>query len=155
VLEEEILKLNCPVVFTHNDLLGPNLILNEKTKQINFIDYEYASWNFRDFDIANHFCEYAGFELAYKYYPNKERQYEFFRAYLKSYNDTTEEPTEEELHKMFVSVNKFALASNFFWATWALVQTKISDIEFDFLDYGVKRYKQYYLFKEEFKDLHL
>jgi len=60
---------------------------------------------------------------------------------------------KKELHNMFVSVNKFALASNFFWATWALVQAAISDIKFDFMDYGIKRFQQYYKLKEEHKNL--
>ena len=29
------------------------------------IDFEYAFYNYRAFDIANHFCEYAGFECDY------------------------------------------------------------------------------------------
>jgi thiamine kinase-like enzyme len=29
-----------------------------------FIDYEYAGYNYRAFDIADHFCEFAGSILA-------------------------------------------------------------------------------------------
>ncbi|MCH86190.1 kinase superfamily protein, partial [Trifolium medium] len=46
------------------------------------IDYEYASYNYRGFDIGNHFAEYAGFECDYSLYPNMNEQYHFFRHYL-------------------------------------------------------------------------
>lgn len=39
---------------------------------INFIDYEYADYNFQAFDIGDHFCEYAGktttFSIAIVFY---------------------------------------------------------------------------------------
>ena len=33
--------------------------------KVYFIDYEYASYNYRGYDIGNHFAEYAGFECDY------------------------------------------------------------------------------------------
>ena len=47
-----------------------------------FIDFEYAWWGFRGFDIANHFCEYAGFECEYGRYPSKDGVAAFMRHYL-------------------------------------------------------------------------
>jgi len=131
--------------FCHNDLLGPNIICNKQT-EIQFIDYEYANYNYRAFDIANHFNEWAGYELDYSHYPNKEEQYQFFKCYLKAYKI---EATEQDLRQLYVEVNNFALASHFFWAIWALVQAKISDIEFDFLQYGIDRLKEYFRTKDE------
>lgn len=49
-------------VFTHNDLLSFNIMVPagffESTPgvSVTFIDFEYASYNCRAFDIANHFC---------------------------------------------------------------------------------------------------
>lgn len=74
IMETELNKLNSPVVFCHNDLLGGNIIVNESNGikdyflsstysmkgELHFIDYEYAASNFRGFDIANHFCEWGG-----------------------------------------------------------------------------------------------
>lgn len=150
ILKEHISSFNYPVTFAHNDLLGPNIIYNEEQKRIFFIDYEYASHNYRGFDIANHFCEWAGYDLAYERYPNKEDQREFFCYYLEALGET---PTEEKLHSMFVEVNKFALTSHFYWATWAVIQSKISNIDFDFLDYGRIRYNEYWKIKERMWEL--
>ena len=46
------------------------------------IDFEYAWWGFRGFDIANHFCEYAGFECDYSRYPDRDQAALFMRHYL-------------------------------------------------------------------------
>ena len=44
----------------HNDLLAGNLLLTNSEEEgedtyITLIDYEYGSYNFRGYDIANHF----------------------------------------------------------------------------------------------------
>lgn len=59
-------------------------MIHEKTQNIFFVDMEYGSYNYRGFDIANHFCEFSGFDYAYidEKYPNKAQQYNFIQAYL-------------------------------------------------------------------------
>lgn len=52
----------------------------------------FCSWwrryNFRGFDIGNHFCEYSGYVPDYdKTYPSKERQLHFLRAYVQALGD--------------------------------------------------------------------
>jgi ethanolamine kinase len=86
LLKETARKSRSPIVFSHNDLLGGNIIVNEETGEIKFIDFEYASTNYQAFDIANHFNEFAGFEADYSRYPKKHQQYEFYKTYLKEYN---------------------------------------------------------------------
>lgn len=46
------------------DLLLGNIIYNKDKPEaaINFIDFEYAGPNFQAYDIANHFCEFAGID---------------------------------------------------------------------------------------------
>lgn len=50
------------VVFTHNDLLSGNIMIPldyyeaADNDGLVFIDYEYAGYNSRAFDFANHFC---------------------------------------------------------------------------------------------------
>ncbi|RZC69859.1 hypothetical protein C5167_033009 [Papaver somniferum] len=75
--------LNAPVVYSHNDLLSGNLMLNDDEEKLYFIDFEYGSYSYRGYDIGNHFNEYAGFDCDYSLYPNKDAQYHFFRHYLK------------------------------------------------------------------------
>ena len=51
------------VVFAHNDLLSGNILL--KDGKVKLIDFEYASFNIAAYDIANHFCEWSGFDSDY------------------------------------------------------------------------------------------
>ena len=50
------------IAFTHNDLLSGNVLIpldyfeSDDAGDVKFIDYEYAGYNTRAFDIANHFC---------------------------------------------------------------------------------------------------
>ncbi|MEQ2210159.1 Ethanolamine kinase 1, partial [Xenoophorus captivus] len=106
---------------------------------VRFIDYEYSSYNYQAFDIGNHFNEFAGMaELDYGLYPSREMQMDWLEEYLKAYKlftKKTEEVSQRELETLYVQVNKFALASHFFWGFWALIQAKYSSIDFDFLGY--------------------
>lgn len=47
-----------------------------------FIDFEYGSYNYRGFDFGNHWNEYAGFEGDYSRYPDIKQQAMFVKAYL-------------------------------------------------------------------------
>jgi len=40
----------------------------EEEDKIMIIDYEYANYNPRAFDLANHFCEYCGFDSNYEFF---------------------------------------------------------------------------------------
>ncbi|GLJ16892.1 hypothetical protein SUGI_0291430 [Cryptomeria japonica] len=134
-------RLNAPVVFAHNDLLSGNLMLNEKEDKLYLIDFEYGSYNFRGYDIGNHFNEYAGFECDYNLYPDKDSQYHFFRHYLSP--DDPESVSESELEAIYIETNCYALASHLYWAFWAIVQAKYSPIDFDYLGYYFLRYNEY------------
>ncbi|MED6179869.1 hypothetical protein PIB30_004923 [Stylosanthes scabra] len=81
-LKELTERLNSPVVYAHNDLLSGNVMINNEQDKVYLIDYEYASYNYRGYDIGNHFAEYAGFDCDYTFYPNRNEQYHFFRHYL-------------------------------------------------------------------------
>ncbi|CAN6441867.1 unnamed protein product [Victoria cruziana] len=113
-------RLDAPVVFAHNDLLAGNVMHNEDEDKLYFIDFEYGSYSYRGYDIANHFNEYAGFDCDYSLYPDKDSQYHFFRHYL-----LPEEPdrvSDEDLEALYVETNCFSLASHIYWALWALIQ---------------------------------
>nr|GLL45229.1 probable ethanolamine kinase [Ipomoea trifida] len=145
-LKELTGHLNAPVVFAHNDLLCGNLMLNEDEGKLYFIDFEYGSYNYRGFDIGNHFNEYAGYECDYTLYPTKDAQYHFFRHYLKPHQPN--EVSEEDLEALYVETNTYMLASHLCWGLWGLIQAKISPIDFDYLRYFFDRYDQYKKEKE-------
>uniref|UniRef100_A0A0D9XE38 ethanolamine kinase n=1 Tax=Leersia perrieri TaxID=77586 RepID=A0A0D9XE38_9ORYZ len=112
--------LHAPVVFSHNDLLSGNLMLNDFEEKLYFIDFEYGSYSYRGYDIANHFNEYAGYDCDYSLYPDKDSQYHFFRNYLQP--DRPSEVQMRDLDALFVETNTYRLASHIYWALWALIQ---------------------------------
>jgi choline kinase len=90
-------------VLCHNDLLSGNVMLvkdNEKDEEkIRLIDYEYAAYNYRAFDIANHFSgialvqlcmfvdllvlEYTGLRFDFEnLFPAHEKRTSFLQSYL-------------------------------------------------------------------------
>ncbi|CAI7798930.1 unnamed protein product [Closterium sp. NIES-53] len=143
-------RLHSPIVFAHNDLLAYNLLLDESqpgTPTMHMIDFEYAAYNPRGYDIANHFCEYAGFECEYSRFPSKAHQLDFFRHYL--HPTAPEKASQVELDRLYLEVNAFTLASHFFWCLWSLIQAKYSAIDFDYMDYFFVRYGVYQKRKEE------
>ncbi|CAM6050720.1 unnamed protein product, partial [Sphagnum compactum] len=87
------------------------------------IDYEYGSYNYRGYDIANHFNEHAGFECDYSLYPSKEKQFHFFRHYLQQGNlKKVRNANEKELEELYVKCNFYSLVSHMYWAIRAIVQ---------------------------------
>lgn len=57
---------------------------SENTNGITLIDFEYAANNYRAWDIANHFNEFAGFDFNIeKDFPCRERRLEFLRHYVR------------------------------------------------------------------------
>ncbi|CAH8391924.1 unnamed protein product [Eruca vesicaria subsp. sativa] len=165
--------LNAPVVFAHNDLLSGNLMLNEEEERLYLIDFEYGSYNYRGFDIGNHFNEYAGYDCDYSLfvqlhfdlfsivsnnfllkawnitslswllcsYPSKEEQYHFIKHYLQP--DKPDEVSVGEVESVFIETDAYKLASHLYWAVWAIIQARMSPIEFDYLGYFFLRYNEY------------
>jgi thiamine kinase-like enzyme len=65
---------------------------------IKFIDFEYACYSPKSFDIADHFFEYTGYDLDMTLYPSKKTQIVFIKAYL-----NTED--EKEIENMLKEVD--------------------------------------------------
>lgn len=151
-LKAVLLRVKSPVVFAHNDLLAYNVMFHKESRRLEFVDLEYGEYNYRGFDIGNHFCEFAGFDygIIEQKYPGEALQYGFFHAYLKAMGLPHD---REDLERMFVEVNLFSLASHFFWGLWALVQAKISTIDFDYLAYSKQRFDAFYLYRKKFSHL--
>ena len=78
-LQGVISSCQSPIVFCHNDTLIANFIYDKTTGgcglvgvvysiilhlhlagDVQMVDYEYGGPNYLAFDIANHFCEFAG-----------------------------------------------------------------------------------------------
>ncbi|XP_048401606.1 ethanolamine kinase 1-like isoform X2 [Stegostoma tigrinum] len=158
-LKEHLSQCESPVVLCHNDLLCKNIIYIEAKGVVKFIDYEYTGYNYQAYDIGNHFNEFAGVsELDFSMYPPKELQLEWLKSYLEVFKECSgREPlvTDLEVLRLYVQVNKFALASHFSWGLWAVLQARYSTIDFDFLRYARERFKQYFKMKDDVMTLQL
>ncbi|KAI0499278.1 hypothetical protein KFK09_020181 [Dendrobium nobile] len=139
-------RLDAPVVFAHNDLLSGNLMRNDEEEKLYLIDFEYGSYNYRGYDIANHFNEYAGYDCDYSLYPDRQAQYLFLRNYLEP--ERPHEADGKVVEALYVETNTFRLASHLYWALWAIIQAKVSPIDFDYLSYFFLRYDEYKKQKE-------
>ncbi|KAI9215844.1 kinase-like domain-containing protein, partial [Blastocladiella britannica] len=143
-IKQRLESLGSPVVFAHNDLQYGNLLRHSITREIVIVDYEYSSFNYRSYDIANHFCEWmadyhgdAPHVLAAAQFPTLAERQHFYRAYI-------------EAHHVNACVNAFdaevmvsVLLSHAFWGLWGLVREADMlgrrEIDFDFWEYGAQR----------------
>nr|CAH7756816.1 unnamed protein product [Callosobruchus chinensis] len=154
VLRSHLEHIESPTVFAHNDLLLGNIILTDEGKEVCFIDFEYAAFNYQAFDIGNHFAEYAGLDdIDYARYPDKMLQIDWLRTYLTEYLGC--EPSQIQIERLFVQVNKFALLSHIFWGVWALIQAEHSYINFDYIQYAHVRFSEYFAKKDTLLSLEL
>nr|XP_014720033.1 choline/ethanolamine kinase isoform X1 [Equus asinus] len=69
-----------PVVFCHNDIQEGNILLLSEPEDVDslmLVDFEYSSYNYRGFDIANHFCEWV--------YDYTHEEWPFYKAQAADY----------------------------------------------------------------------
>ncbi|XP_048355828.1 choline/ethanolamine kinase [Sphaerodactylus townsendi] len=151
-----------PVVFCHNDVQEGNILLlagreNLSSDRLMLIDFEYSSYNYRGFDLANHFCEWV-YDYSYDQWPfykaspenyaSRPQQLLFIRSYLSEARGKSAPPSPEEQERleaeMLLEISRFTLASHFFWGLWSILQAKISTIEFGYLEYAQCRFEAYF-----------
>ncbi|XP_068131973.1 choline/ethanolamine kinase isoform X2 [Hyperolius riggenbachi] len=128
-LEEEMKKLRCllestpsPVMFCHNDVQEGNILLlsarsSHPSDKLMLIDFEYSSYNYRGFDIGNHFCEWVYnyqhdewpfYKAELSNYPTREQQLHFFRSYLsEGHPELSEEDRRVQEEAMVIEVNRY------------------------------------------------
>jgi len=160
-LEHEIVPHDASVAFCHTDVLASNVMIVEHSNdsasaiQLQLIDFEYGGINYRAFDIANHFNEFAGGTddgvPNYDKLPSDKAQKSFLGAYMRAYNEYSQNtaPTAEisdgDLETFHSQVKAFILVNHLFWGLWGINQAaKEGCHEFDYLMYGSLRIQQYY-----------
>jgi len=170
-----------PVVFSHNDLNAGNIMVREDSMDwdpVVFIDYEFAAYNYRGFDLANHFIEWVYgygnktfpyFDCDYRKYPSRAVKERWIRAYLSTYeeqqalreennvqdgNTNTAQDTnrtqsfKEKIEDIIDEVAAFSLASHLLWAVWSCKQAQNSSITFSYYTYAADRLRNYLNEKE-------
>lgn len=146
------------LIFGHCDLLSANVILlpsPEATSNpmpvvpVTFIDYEYATPCPAAFDLANHFAEWAGFDLDYNKLPTRATRQGFLREYLASYNRFATVKIDEVAIRasLFEEVERYRGMPGLYWGIWSLIQAKISKIDFDYAQYAEDRLSEYWAWR--------
>ena len=140
--EHELKAIN-DVVFAHNDLLSGNMLYNQNDNEnqvIRFLDFEYGSYNYRAFDIANHFCECCGFDCDFiNLFPSEQEQKVFIQEYLQYATNS-----KNTINELYQQIQLFIPLSHIFWGTWALVRAETNEdrLKFDYLSYGKSRFDE-------------
>ncbi|XP_072948568.1 choline/ethanolamine kinase isoform X2 [Epargyreus clarus] len=138
-----------------SDIGEPKLVL---------IDFEYCAYNYRGFDIANHFQEW-GYDYTNPqppfYYedlencPTIHQKEIFIKEYLKHYmanvsdEKDPQQPSIEAVNQLLGEVDAFALASHLFWCLWSAVNASKSQIPFGYWEYALSRLDTYLRLKQE------
>ena len=144
------------VTFCHNDLNPTNIFT--KNDEILLLDFEYAGYNYRGFDIAGYFIE-----IAYDYsdFPNycyrpellasEEIISQFCYFYLKYLmKDKMDEETLNKLKKLVREVKIGLLNWLFFTSLWCVYMAESSKIEFDYLGMAKDKFKRYNEIKKKY-----
>ncbi|XP_035916197.1 choline/ethanolamine kinase isoform X1 [Anopheles stephensi] len=147
--------------------------------ELMIIDFEYCAYNYRGFDLANHFLEwtfdYTNAQSPYFHhkldqYPSVEQQEKFIVEYLShlappddghELGDDEEEGRSkvgsaagseiDEIEQVRREVQCFTMASHLFWSLWAIVNV-YQEIEFGYMEYAICRLKQYQQAKKCYLD---
>lgn len=147
-VKELLVDCKSPIVLCHNDIHSANIIYDEETGNMKLVDYEYTGPNYLAFDIADHFCEFAGVEnVDYRKYPEEGVQKRWIRMYLEEVQSLRGENEVEIYDKivqeMYDDIGKLVLGCHLFWIVWSLFQTAHSSIKFDFMEYGILRFNEF------------
>ncbi|KAA8519289.1 hypothetical protein F0562_013545 [Nyssa sinensis] len=148
ILEKNLSGDDHLIGFCHNDLQYGNIMIDEETRSITIIDYEYASYNLIAYDIANHFCEMAAnyhtetpHILDFSKYPGLEERQRFVQIYLSSSGD---QPSDLEMEELVQDIEKYTLASHLLWGLWGIISEHVNEIDFDYMEYARQRFGQYW-----------
>ena len=135
-IRHQVSKSTSKVVFSHNDLQEGNILLLESDSKNNklpassekttdplnnpdpnlvFIDFEFASYNYRGFDFANHFIEYSTnytdqppyYYIYPERFPSVDTMRQFTLSYLKELNPGKSDAELLPEAQALVEVNSF------------------------------------------------
>lgn len=145
-------------VFAHCDLLCANVIQIQSpeapsspgVQPVTFIDYEYATPAPAVFDISNHFAEWAGYDCDYSMLPTKSVRRGFLQEYVASYSKHSNQRLDESIvDDLYRLVDRWRGIPGLYWGIWALIQARISEIDFDYAKYAEERLGEYFAWRAE------
>lgn len=104
------------------------------------------------FDIANHFSEWGGFECDYTLLPIQAVRRAFIEQYLQSYRLHAEKgrsPVVVSAEALSDEVDAYRAIPGLYWGLHALIETRITHLEFDWESYAERRLAEYWAWRGE------
>lgn len=152
-----------PIVVSHCDLLSGNIIVPEEfdalkpleklppvsENPVQFIDYEYMLRAPRAFDIANHFAEWQGFDCKREAIPDPSAANPVMRQWCRGYLDDMD-ASDEDVDLLIEEIACYYGLPGFYWGIWAMIQSELSTIDFNYAEYSELRLEEYWLWKAKF-----
>jgi ethanolamine kinase len=127
----------------------PNVSSASKSpSSVAFIDFEYACYGPRGFDVANHLIERAGFECDWSRLPDAAARLRFSRAYVDASTAASTPPVDDDAKKaaaarLAAEAEAHYPASHLWWGVWAALQAATLEGEFDYAAYAERRIDAY------------
>lgn len=124
--EKDFIKRILPtqeVVFSHNDLVSANILVSNEDKDVMFIDYEYAGYNFRGFDIGsifkaairvNNYPQVPHTQFVDAHFPSDAELKEFIEYYI-AFTDMAE---DEQIRSSNIFISDYDLFSEYLLMTY-------------------------------------
>ena len=147
-IKTELKNIPKEIVVCHNDIQHLNILTENNNLYI--IDYEYAAYNYRLFDLGNLFNEFSlrynddGFQIL-----NESLFDDSINLFLDNYYQNCPESfkksyqNKEKLKKDIIFMRA---VSHYLWGAWSLLKKDYTN--FDYELYGNDRLKQFMHYKE-------
>jgi ethanolamine kinase len=119
------------LVIGHGDLTLGNILFDGKN--VKLIDFEYSCLLPRGFEIANHLCEYNDFNINIDLHIENS----VIKSFIESYLNTLSKSNDIKMIRYYIII------SHYYWGCWALIQSTISNIDFNYKEYSIFRFKQF------------
>ena len=167
---QESLSQTGTIVFAHNDLQYGNILRLQTSGEIILVDYEYAGFSYREFDIANLFCEWDAGSFFYSHlnaqdyhseephlldfenrYPSRQEQLDFLSPHVDLLIELGDlVPFKDALSRTFFleqlcdSISQFTLCSHLLWGFWGIFRgAAVESMDFDYISYGLQRLSRF------------
>lgn len=125
--------------------LTPVSYFEDLKSDASFIDFEYAVPCPRAFDIANHFQEWQGYDCIKADVPtpslSDHNLFFWCTEYLKAFAKLTQSP--QDINELVTELQAFWGLPGFYWGIWSAIQSKSSQIDFEYADYATSRFQEY------------
>jgi choline/ethanolamine kinase len=171
-IRSKLPKLLKNIVFCHNDLIGGNVLLfNENPEpekmdknfkpKLMLIDFEFASYNPRGFDLGDHLAEYVfDYDLKEPPYsfpqnvPSNEHMFEFMFAYIEAENpNLSENEMKHKAEELLKETLPFMPIAHLFWSGHMINHGLNNKTDFDFPGYAMERFGLYFMQKHFLEEL--